>query len=403
MSNTPSTLTAPADTPHAPLTQGLVWLFAFCCGAIVANLYYSQPIIALIAPSVGLSADAASLIVSLTQIGYALGLLLLVPLGDLIENRKLMISTAVVSSLSLLAAAMTSQPQWFLAISLLVGISSVAVQMLIPMAAHMAPEQSRGRIVGNIMSGLLLGILLARPVSSLIADHFGWRTVYFTATALMVLIIVVMATTLPRHEPAHRSSYGQLLGSLAVLLRTQPILRQRSLYQGLMFATFSLFWTAVPLELAQSHGLSQSAIAVFALIGAVGAASAPIAGRLADAGHTGKATTLALVLAVLSMVVGLLPFGVSVVALAITGVLLDFAVQMNMVLGQRAIYALDPKSRARLNAIYMTSIFVGGALGSVFAATLYHSGGWHTVAMVGTAVPALALLAFCWHGRQAHS
>lgn len=387
-------------TTPAHLSQGFVWLFAFCAGAIVANLYYSQPIIGLIAPSVGLSADAASLIVSLTQLGYALGLLLLVPLADLVENRRLMLCTLVVSASSLILATVTSQPLWFMGLSFLIGVSSVSVQMLIPMAAHLAPEHSRGRIVGNIMSGLLLGILLARPLSSVVSDYLGWRTIYFGAAALMAVIILVMITTLPRHEPTHRSNYWQLLRSLMTLFVNQPVLRQRSLYQGLMFAAFSLFWTAVPLELEQVHGLSQTAIGLFALVGAAGALSAPIAGRLADAGYTQKATLFALCLAILSFGMGVFDAGTSIVALALTGVFLDFAVQMTMVLGQRAIYGLDPNSRARLNAVYMTSIFVGGAVGSLVAATLFHNGGWHLVAGAGVVLPLAALLGFYLRGRQ---
>ncbi|MFM0397795.1 MFS transporter, partial [Paraburkholderia phytofirmans] len=165
--------------PHpVKLTRSLIALFAFCCGAIVANLYYAQPITELIAPDIHMSGGTASLIVSLTQIGYAFGLFFLVPLGDLLENRKLMITTALVSIVSLAAAAFAQQPGWFLAISLLVGFSSVAVQILIPLAAHLAPDESRGKVVGTIMSGLLLGILLSRPISSVVAGHFGWRVVF---------------------------------------------------------------------------------------------------------------------------------------------------------------------------------------------------------------------------------
>ncbi|KEZ66435.1 MFS transporter, partial [Pseudomonas amygdali pv. tabaci str. ATCC 11528] len=337
-------------------------LFAFCCGAIVANIYYAQPIIELIAPDIGLSSTAASLIVSLTQIGYALGLFFLVPLGDLLENRRLMLITTAVAVLSLLGAAFAEQPNLFLLVSLLVGFSSVSVQMLIPLAAHLAPEESRGRVVGGIMGGLLLGILLARPIASLVADHFGWRAVFGAAAVVMIGISVVLATTMPKRVPDHRASYGQLLFSLWTLLRTQPVLRQRAFYQACMFATFSLFWTAVPLELSRNHGLSQSQIAIFALIGAIGAIAAPISGRLADAGYTRIASLGALLFGALSFLPGLIHPAYSVIGLAVTGVVLDFCVQTSMVLGQRTVYALDAASRSRLNALYMTSIFIGGAI-----------------------------------------
>ncbi|KPB24484.1 Major facilitator family transporter [Pseudomonas amygdali pv. lachrymans] len=375
------------------MTPAMVMLFAFCCGAIVANIYYAQPIIELIAPDIGLSSTAASLIVSLTQIGYALGLFFLVPLGDLLENRRLMLITTAVAVLSLLGAAFAEQPNLFLLVSLLVGFSSVSVQMLIPLAAHLAPEESRGRVVGGIMGGLLLGILLARPIASLVADHFGWRAVFGAAAVVMIGISVVLATTMPKRVPDHRASYGQLLFSLWTLLRTQPVLRQRAFYQACMFATFSLFWTAVPLELSRNHGLSQSQIAIFALIGAIGAIAAPISGRLADAGYTRIASLGALLFGALSFLPGLIHPAYSVIGLAVTGVVLDFCVQTSMVLGQRTVYALDAASRSRLNALYMTSIFIGGAIGSAVASPLFDHGGWTWVLIAGTVLPLTALLA----------
>ncbi|MFL1502317.1 MFS transporter [Pseudomonas sp. O64] len=389
-------------TPHATstMTRGMVMLFAFCCGAIVANIYYAQPIIELIAPDIGLTPAMASLIVSLTQIGYALGLFFLVPLGDLLENRKLMIATTVLAIASLLGAAFTEQPNLFLLVSLLIGFSSVSVQILIPLAAHLAPAESRGRVVGSIMGGLLLGILLARPVSSVVADHFGWRTMFMAAAALMAFISVVLLMTIPKRQPDHSASYGQLLRSLGTLLREQPVLRQRAFYQGCMFATFSLFWTAAPLELVRNHGLSQTQIAIFALVGAIGAIAAPIAGRLADAGHTHRASLLAMLFGALSFLPAFVHPLYSVIGLAVTGVVLDFCVQMNMVLGQRAVYALDANSRSRLNALYMTSIFIGGAFGSAIASSVYEHGGWLGVMLVGSAFPLLALLRFLSASRQ---
>ena len=383
--------------PSAPgLSRALVTLLAFCCGAIVANIYYAQPIVGLIAPDLGLSGERASLIVSLTQLGYALGLLLLVPLADLLENRRLMVATALLATLSLLLAGTRGHGQGaaFLAYAGLIGFSSVSVQMLIPLAAHLAPEQQRGRVVGNIMGGLLLGILLARPLSSLVADHFGWRLVFIGAAGVMLAIILLLALTLPRRVPEHKASYAGLMRSLLVLLRRYPLLRRRALYQALMFAAFSLYWTAVPLALAQAHGLSQSQIALFALVGAVGAVAAPLAGRLADAGHGRRASLLAMGLAPLALVMGVSAPGMSVIGLGLTGVMLDFAVQMNMVIGQREVYALDPASRGRLNALYMTSIFLGGAVGSALASGVYAQFGWSGVALLGAGLPTVALVVF---------
>jgi predicted MFS family arabinose efflux permease len=384
--------TAKAEQP-ASLSALMVAFLAFCCGAVVANLYYAQPIVELIAPQVGLSSSNASLIVSLTQFGYALGLLLLVPLADLMENRRLVVGFTLAASVTLLGAGLTHSPSLFLVLSLLIGLTSVAVQILVPLAAHLAPEASRGRVVGNIMSGLLLGILLSRPLSSLLVDVFGWRGVFFSAAALMAVIALVTAVALPRRVPTHNATYVALIASVFALARRYPVLRQRSLYQGLLFASFSLFWTLAPIELMRHHGFTQAQVAIFALVGAVGAIAAPIAGRLADAGHGRRGTLVALLLAPLSLLIAALP-GSGYVWLVVCAVLLDFAVQLNMVLGQREVYALDPHSRARLNAVYMTSIFVGGAAGSLLASPLYEQFGWNLSAVAVALLPALALALF---------
>ena len=387
-----STLEARHEMPSA-----LVALFAFSAGAIVANIYYAQPIIELIAPDVGLSAQGASLIVSLTQIGYALGLFFLVPLADLLENRRLLIVSALAATASLVGASIASHPGAFLLMSLLVGLSSVTVQILIPLAAHLAPGPSRGRVVGTIMGGLLLGILLARPLSSMIAEHFGWRAVFVAAATMTLATVGVMAATMPRRVPEHRASYGQLLASLKHLFVRHPLLRRRALYQGLLFGAFSLFWTAVPLELSQQHGLSQVQIGLFALVGALGAVAAPIAGRLADAGHSQRASLVAMIVAAASFLPGLWSNDNSVLWLAVTGIALDFAVQMNMVLGQRAVYALDAASRGRLNALYMTSIFAGGAAGSAISSLLYSYAGWIGIVATGSGLALVALVSLLAH------
>lgn len=390
-------LSTSANRTQQELSPTLVGLFALSAGAIVANIYYAQPIIELIAPAVRLSSGGASLIVSLTQIGYALGLFFLVPLADLLENRRLLIVTALTATASLLGAAFSATPGVFLLISLLVGLSSVTVQILIPLAAHLAPAESRGRVVGNIMSGLLLGILLARPLSSFLAQNFGWRAVFMFAAAMTLGTVGVIAMTLPRRVPEHTSSYGQLLASLWHLFSRFEVLRERALYQGLLFGVFSLFWTSVPLELSQHYGLTQEQIGLFALVGALGAAAAPLAGRLADAGHTQRASLFAMIVAAVSLLPGLIGGAHGVVWLGLTGVALDFAVQMNMVLGQRAVYALDAVSRGRLNALYMTSIFAGGAAGSAAASPLFHAMGWAGIVLGGGVLVLITIAAFAMY------
>jgi len=384
----------------APMSGTLVALFSLCAGVLVANLYYAQPIIELIAPAVGLSAQSASVIVSLTQIGYAIGLFFLVPLADLLENRRLLMVSGVAAAASLVGAALSSQPGVFLLVSLLLGLSSVSVQILIPLAAHLAPEALRGRTVGTIMGGLLSGILLSRPLSSMAAQWFGWRAVFFIAAAMTLATVVIIAMTLPRRVPQHRASYASLLASLWHLFTRFAVLRQRALLQGLLFAAFSLFWTAAPLELAARYGLSQSQIGLFALVGALGAVAAPIAGRLADAGHTRVASFAAMIVAALAFLPGLIHGHAGLYGLALTGIVLDFAVQMNMVLGQRAVYALDAHSRARLNALYMTAIFAGGAAGSAIASALYTHAGWQGVVAAGSGLALVALGALAMASRR---
>lgn len=387
------TLTANSKAAiHMP--RGLVFVFALACGILIANLYYAQPLISLIAPEIGLSESAASLIVTLTQIGYCIGLILLVPLGDLVENRQLVLLTISGAILALVMAMLAPNALWFLFASLLVGIGSVAVQMLIPIAAHISPEERRGRTVGNIMSGLLLGVMLARPISGFIAHHFGWRTVFGMSAVLLIILAVILWNLLPERQPTLKHHYFRLIKSLWSLLRDTPILRRRALYQAALFASFSLFWTAIPLLLSGPlFKLSQQGIALFALAGAMGAIAAPIAGRIADKGYAKPATGFALLTGAFAFLLSL--FGgtsASLFCLVLAGILLDMGVQCNVVLGQRTIYLLGAEVRSRLNALYMAIFFIGGAIGSGIASVAYLYGGWALVSSIGFGFPAAAFL-----------
>ncbi len=396
------TATSANATTSATLSPGMVRVFAFCVGIVVANVYYAQPIIELIAPGLGLSSQAASFIVSLTQIGYACGLFLLVPLGDLLENKKLIIATVLVTAVSLTLAATAHSPSVFLAASVLVGLTSVSVQMLIPLAAHMTPEATRGRIVGNIMGGLLTGILLSRPVSSLVTDMFGWRAIFAAAAVAMLLVAAIVAVLIPKRQPEATLHYGELLASLVHLFRDNEVLRRRAFYQACMFAAFTLFWTAVPIELTRVHAFSQTQIALFALIGASGVFSGPLGGRLADAGHSRIGTLAALWVGALALFATATRLGGSVLALALGAVVLDFCVQLNMVIGQRNIYHLPAHHRSRLNAIYMTSIFLGGSIGSAIASSLYSYDAWPAIAIAaGLFALTAGVVAVFWERKPA--
>ncbi|HEX4508943.1 MAG TPA: MFS transporter [Burkholderiaceae bacterium] len=382
--------------PEAP--RGLVMLLAAACGLIVANIYYGQPLAGPIAHALGLPVAAAGLVVTLAQLGYGLGLFFVVPLGDLLENRRLVLVLQAASALALAAAALSRSAGPFLAASFVIGVSSVAVQVLVPYAAHLAPEAQRGRVVGNVMSGLLLGIMLARPVASLVAQLTSWPVVFGASSVLMVSVGVVLARRLPPRAPTTRMRYGELLRSMARLVRTTPVLRRRSLYHACLFGAFSLFWTTAPLLLASpAFGLSQGGIALFALIGVAGAVSAPIAGRVADRGWIRPATGVAMACVAVAFAATLIapPRGPgSLVTLLAAGVLLDFGVAANITLGQRAIFALGDEVRSRLNAVYMTTFFLGGALGSAAGAWAYAHGGWTWAATLGLALPLAAAAYF---------
>jgi len=380
----------------------MVFLLASSCGVIVANIYYAQPLIDLIGPDVGLGSHVASLIVTVTQLGYAAGLLLLVPLGDIVESRRLLTITISASIPALLAAGLAHSVTIFLAAAALIGLTSVAVQMLVPLAANLAPDRLRGRIVGNVMGGLLLGILLSRPVASFIANSFGWRVVFLASAAAMAILVAVLRVSLPPTHPVASQTYARLLRSLLALPFNTPLLRRRAAYQAAAFGAFSLFWTAVPLLLARNFGFTQRGIAIFALVGAAGALAAPIAGRLADKelGQPGTAVALLSITVAFACAAWSGLSGHSVLLLAGAGVLLDAGVQANLVFSQRAIYALAPDMRSRLNGIFMAIFFTGGAASSALVSPVFAHYGWLGICILGAALPSLALAYFSLHSLQ---
>jgi predicted MFS family arabinose efflux permease len=377
------------------ISTGLILLFAVATGAVAANLYYAQPLVGLIGPAVGLSPHAASLVVTLTQLGYGAGLILLVPAGDLLENRRLVGITLCFTTAALLLAAVAQSAWTFLMASLLIGITSSAAQMLVPIAAHLAPAESRGRVVGKVMSGLLLGILLARPIASLLADSLGWRSVFVISAVAMGGLVALLMRKLPHRKPVDGPGYFEMLRSMVRLALTTRVLQRRAAYHAPLFAAFSLFWTAAPLELAgPDFGLTQRGIALFALAGAAGAVAAPLAGYAADHGWSRPATLFAILTVAAAFAIGHFGGTHSVYLLAAAGIVLDFGVQTNLVVGQRAIFALSPAIRSRLNGLYMASFFMGGAVGSALASPAFQNGGWRLVSWIGIALPMMSLLVF---------
>jgi predicted MFS family arabinose efflux permease len=393
--NAATATTTSTSTHPQSISGAMTFLLAVSVGLIVANIYYSQPLIGPISVALGMSPQAAGLIATLTQLGYGAGLLLLVPLGDLIENRKLVLSIIGLGMIASLTVASVSHTVPFLLACVGIGIGSVSVQILVPYAAHLAPEAVRGRVVGKTMSGLMLGIMLARPVASLITDLWSWQAVFYMAAGIMVVLGLVLRRALPVRQPEHSLSYGALLASLGHLLITTPVLRRRGLYHAFLFGAFSLFWTAVPLLLASpAYGLSQTGIALFALAGVAGAIAAPIAGAIADHGWSRPATGFAMLAAAGAFLLSLCAPAHSSLGLGLlvaSAIILDFGVTANLVLGQRAIFMLGASLRSRLNGLYIAIFFIGGAIGSALAGWGYAQGGWQLTAWIGFCLPALAL------------
>jgi predicted MFS family arabinose efflux permease len=391
-----TTIASDLSGRSSSISSWMTFLIALSCGVIVANIYYAQPLVGPIAAELGLTPQAAGLIVTVTQIGYGAGLLLIVPLGDLVENRRLVLSVTALGAVALATAAFAKHPVPFLVAALCVGLGSVAVQILVPYAGHLSPEHIRGRVIGNIMSGLMLGIMLARPVSSFIASVSSWHVVYALSAGIMVLLTLALRYALPVRQPRARLGYGALLASMVYLTRTTPVLRRRALYQASLFAAFNLFWTAVPLVLAgPDFRMSQTGIALFALAGVGGAVISPIAGRIADRGWTRPATAIAMLLTTVGFALTLLasPGSTSSLALfVIAAITIDAGTQGNVTLGYRALFGLGAEHRSRLNGLYMTTFFLAGAAGSAIGAWAYVHGGWTLAACIGGLLPLLALI-----------
>ena len=383
-----------AANPDAPAPMGLATslLFAVACGALAGNIYYAQPLVALIGEAMGLSASTESLIFTTVQLGYAIGLLFLVPLGDLFENRKLILALMALNVVSLAGLALAPGLSMLFAMLFLVGITSTGAQVIVPLAANLAPAARRGQVVGNVMTGLFVGVLLARPVSSFLADHFGWRGVFVFSAVVIAGLAAWSVFAIPRRAPQGKHAYFRLIGSLAGLMATQPVLRRRAAYQTAMFGVFTVFWTASPIVLLR-QGYSPSHIAFFALAGVSGVFAAPLAGRLADRGHVRPGTAVAFCLAIVTFALAWVSHA-NFWVLMFAGVLIDFGVQGNMVLSQREIYQLDESIRGRLTSAYMTTFFLGGAAGSALTSPILETYGWTGICLFGGLVPLAAFAYF---------
>jgi predicted MFS family arabinose efflux permease len=386
-------LAASESAPVSPMSRSVALLFAIACGLAVANIYYAQPLLDAISQEFGITHSSVGLVITITQVCYALGLLLLVPLGDLLNRRWLIAGQMLISVLALIVVGTASTSRiLFIAIAA-VGLLAVVTQTLVAFAATLADPAERGRTVGVVTSGIVIGILLARTFAGVLTDIAGWRSVYLVSAGLTLIMAGVLFRVLPKDEPSRESlSYLQLLRSLFTLFAQERILRIRAVLALLIFTAFSILWTSLVLPLsAPPLSLSHSAIGAFGLAGVAGALAAARAGRLADRGLGQRTTGAALILLLLSW----LPISYtehSLPSLVAGIILLDLAVQAVHVTNQSMILNLHPEARSRLTAGYMIFYSIGSATGSIASTSIYAYSGWNGVCLLGAIVSALALL-----------
>jgi predicted MFS family arabinose efflux permease len=361
-------------------------------GLVVANIYYNQPLLGRIAQTYGVTEAQAGTIAMLTQLGYATGLVFIVPLGDMLRRKRLILADFVLILLSLLGAAFAPNVYFLMFASWLIGTTSVLPQLFIPMAAHLAHPEARGKAVGTVMSGLLIGILLSRTVSGFVGELWGWRAMFLIAAALMLVLWVALYLLLPEVHPDFKGSYKSLMKSLWPLIRQEPLLRLAAVRGGLAFAAFGGFWaTLVFLLQGPPFNAGSGAAGAFGLVGALSALAAPLVGRLSDKRNTRHIITAMIGLILLSYVV----FGFSgqsIIGLVLGVILIDIGIQATHIANQTLVFSLNPQARNRLNTVYMGTYFLGGSLGTFLATQAWKLWQWPGVVGVGLTCSALSLL-----------
>ncbi|ADU70328.1 MFS transporter [Pantoea sp. At-9b] len=387
------------NASHQGLSSALVALMSVATGLAVASNYYVQPLLDTIAHQFSLSVSLAGFIVTTAQLGYACGLLLLVPLGDMLERRGLIVSMSLLAAGGMMITALSPSLPLMLLGTVVTGLFSVVAQILVPLAATLAAPEKRGKVVGTVMSGLLLGILLARTAAGALAQLGGWRSVYWTASVLMILMSLALWRYLPRYKQDVPLNYPQLLRSIFSLYAGNRVIRTRALTGCLSFANFSMLWTSMAFLLsAQPYGFNEGEIGLLGLVGAAGALAARQAGGLADKGKAKLTTSAGLLIMLVAW--GVTALGAHhLLALIIGILLLDLAVQAVHITNQSVIYRHKPEARNRLNAGYMTSYFIGGALGSIISANAFHHAGWYGVCGAGVLFTIINLLIWWRNAR----
>jgi predicted MFS family arabinose efflux permease len=381
------------------MSRGLTLLFATAGGAAVSNLYWAQPLLADIAVSLGVPVGAAGLLVTVTQVGYAMGILLIVPLGDTLNRRRLIPAVMGCSAVALMACAFAPTFAVLLAGLAAVGVMTVAGQLLNPLAGDLARADQRGRVLGTVGAGLISGILFSRAISGVFADAFGWRALYVAAAVVMVAMSILLARVLPSEPPRPAVPYGKLLRSVFASVRQHRIVQVTLVFGGTGFAVFTMFWTGLTLLLsAPPFSYSVSQIGFVGLMGIAGAFVAPRAGWLHDRGWSVPATGAALGLGFCAPIVAGLG-AASIIFVLLAVLMLDIALQVLNVLNRARLFSVDPTARSRLNTAFVANSFVWGAIGSSLAGVLWQLGGWHALMLGGGALFGFALIVWLTQRR----
>jgi predicted MFS family arabinose efflux permease len=387
--------------PTRAISPRFYFILAIMAGTTVANLYYNQPLLVLMGKSFGVQDARMGLVTTFTQAGYAIGLLAFVPLADYLERRRLVMGLLLLVAAALLAVGLSQSMAWLDISSFLVGLFTIIPQVLVPLAADLANDTNRGRVVGTVMSGLLIGILVARTFSGLIAGIWGWRAVYFIASAIMLILLVYVFWQFPQHRSAHPAdNLGSLMRSLFELVANEPELRRVSFTGGLIFAAFSAVWTTLTFRLSGApYHYPASTIGLFGLVGVAGALIAPVAGRLADRRDPRFAVIWALILAALVYV--LLGVASAILPLLVLGIIgVDLATNSAQISNQARVYRIRPEARGRSNTVYMVCYFIGASLGSALGSLLWTEFGWFGVMGLCVFFIAIAAAIHYWSYRM---
>ncbi|MEP0894285.1 MULTISPECIES: MFS transporter [Leptolyngbya] len=379
--------------------SSLVWLMAIASGATVANLYYNQPLLAMIAAQFNESAEAVGAIPMWTQIGYAMGILLIVPLGDRLERRRLIVTMTGITAIALLVAAVSPNLIGLNLASFAIGASAVSAQILVPFAAQLCEPAQRGKVIGMVMSGLFVGILMARMVSGIVGAKYGWQVMYESASGMMVLLAIVLAKSLPRSRSTLALSYPNLLRSMLDLLIHQPILQSSAWIGAMSFAAFSAFWSTLVFLLREPpYQFGSDVAGLFGLAGISGALAAPVVGRIADRRSSSFTLTLGISITIASFLV-FWSLQAQLLGLMLGVVLIELGVQTTQISNQTTIYQLPVEFHSRLNAIYIMLYFVGGAIGSKLGTSAWNDWQWNGVCAVGLGLMLVACAGAFWRKR----